>query len=163
MGNPPPIVLLKDLAETWPKGQRFVPTATLLAGLVKRNPDMWGDGSSFGRALTSQRLGRMLSKGFKIHSDRQGDGPRGYHFAHLAPALRRFHIDPSKQTDGADVTARTDGHIAASDDEEPEPVPPWATGTCGVCQGPADPTVMVDGCHPCCAPREVTSTAVQNR
>ena len=92
---PPAVTLLRDLAAVWPEGEHFVPTRTLVPDLIRHNPGMWGEGSTYGRELTVQRLGRMLARGYKVNSDRPGgEGPRGYARATLLPAWRRMGITP---------------------------------------------------------------------
>ncbi|GAA5132444.1 DUF3631 domain-containing protein [Pseudonocardia adelaidensis] len=89
------VTLLRDLAARWPAGE-FWPTEDLLAALVAGHPDRWGTSSPFGKALTAQRLGRMLAGHYKIHSDRQGDSARGYFRSHLLPVWGRMGV----RTDG---------------------------------------------------------------
>ena len=48
-------------SEVWDEGETFVPTEQLIARLVDAHPDTWGELSSFGKRLTAQRLGRMLT------------------------------------------------------------------------------------------------------
>jgi hypothetical protein len=57
----PAVVLLKDVYDYWPQGKAFLPTSTILVTLATRHPDQWGGESGFGRAITAQRLGRMLA------------------------------------------------------------------------------------------------------
>ncbi|WP_246021470.1 DUF3631 domain-containing protein [Arthrobacter echini] len=129
---PPAVVLLRDIHQVWPTGSTFVPTAELITELIHHNPAMWGQGSSFGRDLTVQRLGRMLVQAFKIHSARQGDSKRGYHRAAFDVAFRRLRITPHIQTDGTDGTGRTDGGCSL------HPTPqPAACYTCALTEGAA--------------------------
>lgn len=91
----PAVVLLTHLHTVWGEGETFLPTTTLLTRLVHAFPEMWGSGSSFGKTLTAQRLGRMLVGGYNIHSDRpDAAGPRGYLRTTLRTAFRRFGLDP---------------------------------------------------------------------
>ncbi|WP_155855312.1 DUF3631 domain-containing protein [Actinotalea ferrariae] len=107
--SPPAVTLLRDIAELWPEATAFVPTAALVADLVMRHPRMWGPESAYGKALTAQRMGRMLAQGFKVHSGRQGDGPRGYYRQALSPVWRRMGItppdEPTELTKPAEPTA----------------------------------------------------------
>jgi hypothetical protein len=106
--TPPAVRLLHDIHRVWPDGEHFTPTTTLISELILHNPRQWGAESSFGRALTFQRLGRMLAQGFKVNSSRQGDGPRGYYRQALAPVWRRMGIglpiEPTGPTESVEPT-----------------------------------------------------------
>lgn len=87
----PHVVLMQHIVEVWGPGETFVPTEQLIDRLVFTHPDVWGEFSTFGKRLTAQRLGRMLSGNYKIHTSRpDANGSRGYTAASLSPALRRF-------------------------------------------------------------------------
>lgn len=92
--TPPAVTLLRHLAAVWPEGEVFAPSRALVAELIAHDPTQWGEGSTYGRALTVQRMGRMLALGFKVNSARQGDGPRGYYRQALGPVWRRMGIAP---------------------------------------------------------------------
>lgn len=93
--QPPAVTLLKDLREVWPSGAAFVTSQALLEALIRFNPEMWGIASVYGKALTHQRLGRMLATAYGLHSSRPDtNGPRGYLAAALGPVLRRMGIPP---------------------------------------------------------------------
>ncbi|MDQ3455542.1 MAG: DUF3631 domain-containing protein, partial [Actinomycetota bacterium] len=96
----PAVTLLRQLYEVWPNDEPFTPTSTLLASLIAVHPDDWGPAGPFGKALTAQRLGRMLAQSYAINSTRQAStGPRGYARVRLATAWRRMGITkPAKQT-----------------------------------------------------------------
>lgn len=140
---PPAVSLIRDVYAVWPEAMSFMPTLDLVGKLIRQNPQMWGAESHFGKDLTVQRLGRMLVNGFKIHSQRQGDSPRGYHRSTLTPAWRRMGVTPPIRTDGADGTAQTDDasgvQTCTPEDVVPE-VPPVTNvapaGTCRVCAAP---------------------------
>ncbi|CAN5322666.1 hypothetical protein BH11ACT1_BH11ACT1_18140 [soil metagenome] len=91
---PPAVKLLRDVHEVWPEGDDFAPTSNIITELILHNPAQWGPDSPYGRALTVQRLGRMLAQGFKVHSSRQGDGPRGYYRQALGPVWRKLGVTP---------------------------------------------------------------------
>ncbi len=94
----PAVVLLKHLHEVYLEGETFVSTETLIDRVIRNHPETWGAASPFGKAVTAQRLGRMLTNGYNIHSDRPGGvGPRGYLRSSLAPAFRRFRLDLSEK------------------------------------------------------------------
>ncbi|MBO1751717.1 DUF3631 domain-containing protein [Actinotalea sp. BY-33] len=107
--TPPAVALLRDIHEVWPEGQDFTPSSSLVSTLVLHNPRMWGPESAYGRALTFQRMGRMLAQGFKVNSSRQGDGPRGYYRQALGPVWRRMGITPSNEPTGPTELAQPAG------------------------------------------------------
>lgn len=91
----PHVVLLHHLHQTWPVGATFVATADLVRDLALEYPDMWGDASSFGKALTAQRFGRMLARSYGVNSARlSATGPRGYTRASLDRPWQRLGITP---------------------------------------------------------------------
>ncbi len=109
--TPPAVTLLRNIADVWPD-EDFAASRYLLGELIASNPGTWGEGSPYGRALTVQRMGRMLAQGFKVNSSRQGDGPRGYYRQALSPVWRRMGITPPERTDGTDGSAEpTAPHI----------------------------------------------------
>lgn len=83
------VQLLRDIAEVWPDGEDFNPTANLIARLRSHRPDYWGEQNQYG-SLSAQGMGRMLSSHFNIKSARQSgnrsDGGRGYY--------QRFFLKP---------------------------------------------------------------------
>lgn len=91
---PPALHLLRDIADVWPKNATFIPTDNLIGKLIAFNPDMWGEYSDYGKALTTQRLGRMLTTSYKVNSVRRPDGQRerGYRLSSLVPAMRRMGV-----------------------------------------------------------------------
>ena len=64
----PAMVLMEDLFAVWRPDETFVGSSDLIARLIQHNPEFWSSTSSYGRALTAQRMGRMLSEGFKVYS-----------------------------------------------------------------------------------------------
>lgn len=110
----PAVALLRDLAEAWPEDRDFWPTESLVATLVASHPERWGMRSPYGKALTVQRLGRMLVGSFKINSDRQGGvPPRGYHRTAFHPVWRRMGIRTG-ETGGTDGTDESPAQEASS-------------------------------------------------
>lgn len=94
----PAVVLLKDVHEVWGADEQFVSTEILIQRLIMHNPDMWGPFSSFGKKLTAQRLGRMLSAGYNLQTSRPVQpGPRGYLFSTLQSAFRRSGLGVSSE------------------------------------------------------------------
>jgi len=116
MQEKPAVVMLRDLCAVWEPDADFLKTEYLLYRLVDYNPETWGAQSSYGKALTAQRMGRMLVNAFNIHSSRPDtNGKRGYTRASLKPALRRFGLtlpdepdEPAKadEPDGCEVCQR---------------------------------------------------------
>lgn len=134
----PHVVLMQHIAQVWP-GELFVPTENLIDRLVASHPETWGEFSPFGKRLTAQRLGRMLSGNYKIHTSRpDGNGPRGYTLASLTPALRRFGLVPTQPV------PRTDTGILLREGSEPVsqtlPINPAQAAE------PAEPACERDGC-----------------
>lgn len=127
----PQTALLRDLAECWPGGVGLWRSQEMAEVLAERYPGRWGEGSRFGRALTVQRMGQLLTQGFKISASRDSLGTRGYLLADFRAAFGAFGLDQIAQTD---ETVRTDETVktvkttgAASD----EVVHDWPTVTPG--------------------------------
>ncbi|WP_052450889.1 DUF3631 domain-containing protein [Actinomyces polynesiensis] len=94
---PPAVVLIRDLFLIWGEQETFLRTPTMVSRLIDLNPEMWGEGSAYGRALTVQRLGRMLSQGAKVHSGKVA-GERGYTRASFVTVWGRMGIGVTVQT-----------------------------------------------------------------
>lgn len=89
---PPGMVLMTDLHAVWPDDD-FVPTKDLVAKLILHNAEYWGLGSSYGKALTDTRFGRMVAQASKITSVRPGGrGPRGYQKSEFLQVWHRLGI-----------------------------------------------------------------------
>jgi hypothetical protein len=135
----PHAVLLRHLSEVWPVGESFAPTALLLDRLSSHADDVWGRGSPFGNPITAQRLGRMLSKGYRVHSVQPNrGGPRGYSVGGLRPAWRRGGITPPSVADAADAADATDA----------QPAHPLCR-TCSIQLGTADQAAGTGLCGTC--------------
>ena len=96
MTDRPGVVLMQELAKDWPRNTAFWPTERMVFHLRSTYPEMWGAASSFGKPLSAQRLGRMLSRGYRIRSTRlrhDGELVRGYTLVSMLPAWRRLRID----------------------------------------------------------------------
>jgi hypothetical protein len=90
---PPGMVLLSDLHSVWPSGENFVATRELVGHLVAANPEYWGLGSPYGKALTETRFAKLLVQASKVTSARPGGvGPRGFLRTQLAPVWHRLGI-----------------------------------------------------------------------
>jgi hypothetical protein len=94
----PALILIRDLSQIW-DGETFMATDTIIRWLIRENPSMWGAESTYGKALTPQRLGRMLAGSYGVHSDRTRDAAqhRGYYRDALAPACRRMGVPLSEK------------------------------------------------------------------
>jgi len=69
----------------------FITTESLVAALAAAHPDMWGPACSFGKALTPQRLGRMLVSSYDIHAGKL-NAVRGYRRSSFQQAWRRMGV-----------------------------------------------------------------------
>ena len=140
----PAVLLLRHIHEVWPPNQdkranaTFVPTEQLIMKLINKYPLTWGTDSSYGRALTAQRLGSMLAKGYKIHTKREGHGtPRGYFLAAFDRPWRRMGITPRLVTGSTGESGESGEPEPDSLDEPVEPVTGEGVGepvqSCGWC------------------------------
>lgn len=89
----PEIALLRDLMSEWPPGMELWPTEAMRQALVTRHPERWGISDRFPKGLTVQRLGRYLSKTFRIHTVRSSTGDqrvRGYLYSDVHPIAVRL-------------------------------------------------------------------------
>ena len=96
--------LAKDLFQIFEQEQGFLPTTTLVSRLIRLNPDQWSSGSYYGKDLTAQRLGRILSNSFGINSVRSGDSARarGYNQKQFEIVWRQLGIsllEPTEPTE----------------------------------------------------------------
>ena len=65
----------------------------VVSRLVFHNPDYWGENSGYGKALTEQRFGRMVTQSSKVTSQRPGGrGPRGYMKSQFTGVWHRLGI-----------------------------------------------------------------------
>lgn len=157
----PAVLLLRHLMEVWPGEQPFVPTTELVDRLVGRHPESWGNESPYGKALTQQRLGRMLVGSYKVHSCRRPDGDRerGYRRADLEHAWRR--VDPTSRTGRTGQAGRTGrethGSNGSNTTNGSDPSSLTASsGPSGSKPGPVSnrPTCSHPGCSTLLVPRE---------
>lgn len=95
--EPPAMVLIRDLWAVWPGDCEFMPTRELVSALIAENPTYWGEASAYGRALTVQRMGRLLVQSAKIRSSKDARDVRGYSRVALDRAWRRLRITPSTE------------------------------------------------------------------
>jgi hypothetical protein len=150
----PAVLLLRHIVQLWPEGEQFWPTTRLVSELVAAHPDVWGAASSYGRDLTAQRLGRMLSSSYGIRSTREDstvkDSTRGYRRTQFGTATKA-------------LTARSAGATPTPESEPEEPEIPAEPAefvprtSCTACGGPMtydDGT----GTHPACTPHDERTT-----
>lgn len=90
---PPAITLVDDIRKIFDeRGEAFIETRELVNLLIFLNPEQWSRDSEYGKDLTAQRMGRMLSTSWRIHSQQRPDGDRarGYPRARFAAAWRQI-------------------------------------------------------------------------
>jgi hypothetical protein len=94
---PAGMVLMTDLHAVWPDHDDLMPTKDLVAKLIWHNPEYWGEASSYGKALTDTRFGRMVTQASKVTSQRPGGrGPRGYTKSQFNQVWHRLGIGRSE-------------------------------------------------------------------
>ncbi|MDE0545486.1 DUF3631 domain-containing protein [Microbacterium sp. C7(2022)] len=116
MKLPPAVVLLRDLHSVWGEHEVFVATPTLIGRLIALNPEYWGDGSSYGRQLTAQRMGRMLTQSAKVRATRDSAKARGYARSSFERVWRQLGIALSSEPAGPVEAAEP---VLALPEEEP--------------------------------------------
>lgn len=110
----PQIQLMKDLYEIYGGERTFIGTLTIIQKLARHNPEYWGELSVSGRAISEQRLGRILNSKFYINSQRLGDSPRGYHsnqFERIWESLGLSLMKPTEPTELPKPTEETNGSV----------------------------------------------------
>lgn len=131
---PPAITALRDLAEVWPATE-FARSTDLVERLVQHNPEKWSELSGFGKRLTVQRLGRMLSQSFKVFSSKNGAGARGYDRGDLDKPWRQFKvtpgIEPPRPSEPSEPSSQPPHTPWVKPAEPPEP-----SNACWVCGSP---------------------------
>ena len=141
----PAVLLVEHLSEYYLASPGFSPTRQVREWLVSNHPEAWGEESSYGRELTDQRLGQMLSKSYGITSQRP-DTVRGYTENQFGQVWQALGIRLPEQP------ARPE------EPEEPaEDSTEWPP--CPSCEYPLAPAVQEFGYHPNCtppSPKEVT-------
>ncbi|MGV3714344.1 DUF3631 domain-containing protein [Pseudolysinimonas sp.] len=90
--RPPAVVLLADMHAVWPESEPFVSTSNLIGRLIEFNGDYWGSMSAYGKALTAQRMGRMIVQSSKIHSSKNASDVRGYERRRFTKPWRQLGI-----------------------------------------------------------------------
>lgn len=110
----PALALIDHIAEVWKPWETFVGSEDLVRRLIIAHPEVWGADSSYGRALTVQRMGRMLSSAYKVHTTRQptDDRTRGYTARSLDAATSGLGLPPLGEPDEPVEAAEPDGTTA---------------------------------------------------
>ncbi|WP_435595176.1 DUF3631 domain-containing protein [Tsukamurella tyrosinosolvens] len=113
--EPPGMAIMRDLAAVWPSDTEFIETKDLVAKVIGKNAEMWGPDCAYGKALTAQRLGRLVSQAAKVTSVRpHTQRPRGYLRSQLEPVWHRLAIKPDNSGStgypDTDTGARVSGY-----------------------------------------------------
>lgn len=149
--QPPGMVLLTDLYAVWPEGEHseLMSAEGLVNLLISHNPAYWGEQSAYGKRLTEQRMGRLLSQSAKVTSSRPGGGghPRGYLRSQLEPVWRSLKISTPPTEPVEPVTAVTP--VAA------DPIPTNVTDMTGSTDIKGDP---LSGQCKCGRPAPINAT-----
>jgi hypothetical protein len=133
MKLPPQMVLLADLYAVWDVDEPFVNTSELVRRLISENPDYWDVSSAYGRALTVQRMGRLLAQ-LKIRASKNSTDQRGYLRSAFSKHWRQSGIAPVSEP------SEPSGTVEPS---SPQP-------DCQVCGKPMHPAIAALGTHPNC-------------
>ena len=102
------IQLVKDLNEIFEGEFKFMGTESLVSRLARQNPEYWGESSVFGRALTTQRFGRLINSSFGLNSLRNTEGVRGYHANQFQRIWESIGLTPNKPTEPAEPPKPTE-------------------------------------------------------
>lgn len=99
----PEMVLLRDIQGVWIEALEFIETGVIVSRLTTMRPQQWSALSSYGRDLTPQRMGRMLSSGFKIYATKNEHDKRGYYLTTFQTVWHRMGLtEPSKASEQAE-------------------------------------------------------------
>jgi hypothetical protein len=90
----PNLQLMRDLFVVFGSEGGFMPTAQLVAKLIRHNPDQWSISSVYGKDLTPQRFGRILNSAYGLNSLRIGESARGYHSDQFRRVWQQLGISP---------------------------------------------------------------------
>jgi hypothetical protein len=96
--------IVRDLYKVFAGESGHIPTKRIVMLLITTNPDYWSVSSTYGKDLTPQRFGQILTKAFGIYSQRDNENPRGYCANQFEQIWSRFGIAPSKPTEPTEPT-----------------------------------------------------------
>jgi hypothetical protein len=147
MKLPPQMVLLTDLYKVWDHEEAFVNTGELVRRLIASNPDYWDAGSAYGRALTVQRMGRILAQ-IKIRATKNSSDQRGYARDAFTKHWRQSGITPNTEPSRPSKTVEPSKGV--QDVHTPRDGVGPADPICRVCSLPMHPSNAEFGTHPSC-------------
>lgn len=104
----PNLQIAKDIYKVFSNEPDFIPTGRLVLALIKQNPEQWSSASYYGKDLTAQRLGKLLTGAFGIYSLRLNESTRGYSPSQFETIWSRLGITPNKPTTPTEPTDESD-------------------------------------------------------
>lgn len=90
--------IARDLHKIFETEEKALPTSQLVKLLIRTSPEHWSNSSYYGKDLTAQRLGRILTGAFGIYSERLTESVRGYRSNQFETIWNRLGITPNKPT-----------------------------------------------------------------
>lgn len=100
----PGVLLLRHITQLWPADHTFWATSDLVQTLILEHPEAWGESSPYGKALTMQRMGRMLATNYDIRSTQEDtadkNSVRGYRRSMFAGAEHALSSRSEGSADG---------------------------------------------------------------
>lgn len=99
--------LMKDLYSIFEFETEALTTDLTAMRLIKENPGLWSNQSSYGKDLTRQRLGVMLSNYYDIQAKRLNANKRGYYRGQFESVWEAFGISPDTQNTPTTPTTPT--------------------------------------------------------
>lgn len=102
------IQIARDVYKVFLDEPGFIPTGTLVLLLIKKNPAQWSSASYYGKDLTAQRLGYLLTKAWGIYSQRLNANTRGYSPNQFENIWSRLGITQSEPTQPTQPTSESE-------------------------------------------------------
>ena len=99
--------LMKDLYSIFEFETEPLTTDLTVMRLIKENPGLWSNQSSYGKDLTRQRLGLMLTNAYGIQAKRLNASKRGYYRSQFESVWEAFGISPNTQSTPTTPTTPT--------------------------------------------------------
>jgi hypothetical protein len=99
--------LMKDLYSIFEFEIEPITTDQTVMRLIKENPGLWSNQSSYGKDLTRQRLGLMLTNAYDIQAKRLNASKRGYYRGQFESVWEAFGISPDTQSTPTTPTTPT--------------------------------------------------------